>query len=65
MKTFPHFFVSVALFLGAIGVAMAQETKVSEDTEKAVKEEIANTRKFEVGTFKANWFIGIGGGVNR
>ena len=39
MKTFPHFFVSVALFLGAIGVAMAQETKVSEDTEKAVKEE--------------------------
>ena len=48
MKTFPHFFVSVALFLGAIGVAMAQETKVSEDTEKAVKEEIANTRKFEV-----------------
>ena len=65
MKTFPHFFVSVALFLGAIGVAMAQETKVSEDTEKAVKEEIANTRKFEVGTFKANWFIGIGGGVNQ
>lgn len=65
MKTFPHFFVSVALFLGAIGVAMAQEAKVSEDTEKAVKEEIANTRKFEVGTFKANWFIGIGGGVNQ
>ena len=65
MKKFPHFFVSVALFLGAIGVAMAQETKVSEDTEKAVKEEIANTRKFEVGTFKANWFIGIGGGVNQ
>ena len=65
MKTFPHFFVSVALFFGAIGVAMAQETKVSEDTEKAVKEEIANTRKFEVGTFKANWFIGIGGGVNQ
>ena len=65
MKTFPHFFVSVALFLGAIGVAMAQETAVSENTEKAVKEEIANTRKFEVGTFKANWFIGIGGGVNQ
>ena len=65
MKTFPHFFVSVALFLGAIGVTMAQETKVSEDTDKAVKEEIANTRKFEVGTFKANWFIGIGGGVNQ
>ena len=65
MKTFPHFFVSVALFFGAVGVAMAQETKVSEDTEKAVKEEIANTRKFEVGTFKANWFIGIGGGVNQ
>lgn len=65
MKTFPHFFVSVALFLGAIGVAMAQETKVSEDTEKAVKEEIANTRRFEVGKFNDNWFIGIGGGVNQ
>ncbi len=65
MKTFPHFFVSVALFFGAIGVAMAQETKVSEDTEKAVKEEIANTRRFEVGKFNDNWFIGIGGGVNQ
>ena len=65
MKTFPHFFVSVALFIGAIGVAMAQETKVSEDTEKAVKEEIANTRRFEVGKFNDNWFIGIGGGVNQ
>ena len=65
MKTFPHFFVSVALFLGAIGVAMAQETAVSENTEKAVKEEIANTRRFEVGKFNDNWFIGIGGGVNQ
>ena len=65
MKTFPHFFVSVALFLGAIGVTMAQETAVSENTEKAVKEEIANTRRFEVGKFNDNWFIGIGGGVNQ
>lgn len=37
---------------------------MSEDTEKTVKEEVANARRFEAGGFKDNWFIGIGGGVN-
>ena len=65
MKTIPHFVVSLALLFGAVVVSMAQETSVSVDTEKAVKEEIANSRRFEVGSFKDNWFIGIGGGVNQ
>lgn len=64
MKGFPHFIVSLALLFGAMGVAMAQETTVSEDTEKTVKEEVANPRRYEAGGFKDNWFIGIGGGVN-
>ena len=65
MKTIPHFVVSLALLFGAVVVSMAQETAVSVDTEKAVKEEIANARRFEVGSFKDNWFLGIGGGVNQ
>lgn len=64
MKGFPHFIVSLALLFGAMGVAMAQETTVSEDTERTVKEEVANTRRYEVGSFKDNWFLGIGGGAN-
>ena len=64
MKGFPHFIVSLALLFGAMGVAMAQETTVSEDTEKTVKEEVANPRRYEAGGFNDNWFIGIGGGVN-
>lgn len=42
----------------------AQETTVSDDTEMTVKEEVANSRRFEAGGFKDNWFIGFGGGVN-
>ena len=65
MKTISRIFVSVALLFGAAVVSMAQETTVSEDIEKTVKEEIADKRKFEVGSFKDNWSIGIGGGVNQ
>lgn len=65
MKTFIYLIVSAALFLGAAGVSIAQDAKVSEDTEKAVKEQVANARRFEVGSFKDNWFLGIGGGVNH
>ena len=65
MKTFTYLIVSAALFLGAAGVSIAQEASVSDDTEKAVKEEIANARRFEVGGFKDNWALGIGGGVNH
>ena len=65
MKTISRILVSVALLLGAAVVSMAQETVVSENTEKAVKEEIANARRFEVGSFRDNWFLGIGGGVNQ
>ena len=64
MKTFNYLIVSAALFLGAAVASFAQETAVSGDTDKAVKEEIANARRFEVGSFKDNWFLGIGGGVN-
>ena len=65
MKTISRIFVSAALLLGAAVVSMAQETTVSESTEKTVKEEVATTRRFEVGSFKDNWFLGIGGGVNQ
>lgn len=65
MKRFPYFIVSVALFFGAMGVMMAQQTTVTESTEKTVKEEVVNNRRVEVGSFRANWFIGIGGGVNQ
>ena len=64
MKGFIHFIVSSALLFGAMGVTMAQETTVSEDTETTVKEEVVNPRRYEAGGFKDNWFIGIGGGVN-
>lgn len=64
MKGFIHFIVSSALLFGAMGVTMAQETTVSEDTERTVKEEVVNPRRYEAGGFKDNWFIGIGGGVN-
>jgi outer membrane protein OmpA-like peptidoglycan-associated protein len=63
MKAIPHLIASVALFFGAMGMAMAQETSVN--TETTVKEEVASSRRFEVGSFKDNWFIGIGGGVNQ
>ncbi len=63
MKAIPHLIASVALFFGAMGMAMAQETSVN--TETTVKEEVASSRSFEVGSFKDNWFIGIGGGVNQ
>lgn len=65
MKRFPRLIVSAALFLGAMGVALAQETTVSEGTESTVKEDVVSSRRFEVGGFKDNWFIGIGGGVNQ
>lgn len=65
MKRFPYFIASVALFFGAMGVMMAQQTTVTESTEKTVKEEVVNNRRVEVGSFRANWFIGIGGGVNQ
>ena len=65
MKTFTYLIVSAALFLGAAGVSIAQEAAVSDDTGKAVKEEIANARRFEVGGFKDNWSLGIAGGVNH
>lgn len=65
MKTISRILVSGALLFGAAIVSMAQETVVSEDTEKVVKEEVASSRSFEVGSFRDNWFLGIGGGVNQ
>ena len=59
MKRFPYFIASVALFFGAMGVMMAQQTTVTESTEKTVKEEVVNNRRVEVGSFRANWFIGM------
>jgi hypothetical protein len=64
MKKLVRFFVSAALLFGAAYVAMAQEANVSEKTEKEVSEDVENPRRFEVGSFRDNWFIGIGGGVN-
>lgn len=64
MKKFTNFILSSALFLGAMGVAMAQETNVSETTEQQVKEEVTNAHRFEAGALNDNWFVGIGGGVN-
>lgn len=54
---------SVALFFGAMGMAVAQNTAAA--TEEVVSEEVTNTRRYEVGTFADNWFLGIGGGVNQ
>ena len=64
MKKITRFILSSALFFGAMGLAMAQETNVSETTEKEVKEEVTNARRFEAGGLNDNWFVGIGGGVN-
>lgn len=64
MKRFSYLFAVAALYFGAVGVSAAQEKVVAEETEKTVKEEVVNNRRFEVGSFKDNWFIGIGGGVN-
>ena len=64
MKKLTRFFVSTILFLGVMGVAMAQETSVSEKTEVDVKEEVTDANRYEVGGLKDNWYIGIGGGVN-
>mgnify|MGYP003557239739 CR=1 FL=1 len=65
MKGFIHFIVSSALLFGAMGVTIAQETTVSEDTERTVKEEVVNPRRYEAGGFKDNWFIGSPGTRNR
>lgn len=54
---------SVALFFGAMGMAVAQDTAAT--TEEVVSEEVANARRYEVGGFADNWFLGIGGGVNQ
>lgn len=54
---------SVVLFFGAMGMAVAQDTAAT--TEEVVSEEVTNARRYEVGTFADNWFLGIGGGVNQ
>lgn len=64
MKRISFFVASVALFFGVMGMAVAQET-VSTTSEETVSEEIANSRRYEVGTFADNWFLGIGGGLNQ
>ena len=64
MKKITRFILSSALFFGAMGLAMAQETNVSETTEQQVKEEVTNAHRFEAGALNDNWFVGIGGGVN-
>lgn len=62
MKTISYVFASVALFFGAMGMAVAQNTSTT--TEETVSEEITNSRLYEVGRFADNWSLGIGGGVN-
>ena len=59
MKSFSYLFASVALFLGAMGMANAQDSP-----EVMLSEEIRNSYRYEVGTFNDNWSIGLGGGVN-
>lgn len=54
---------SVALLFGAMGMAVAQNAAAT--TEEVVSEEVTNARRYEVGTFADNWFLGIGGGVNQ
>lgn len=44
-------------------MAVAQDTAAT--TEEVVSEEAANARRYEVGGFADNWFLGIGGGVNQ
>ena len=59
MKSFSYLFASLALFLGAVGMANAQDSP-----EVMLSEEIRNSYRYEVGTFNDNWSIGLGGGVN-
>lgn len=58
--------VFAALLFGAAVTATAQEKNVAVEskTEQTVDEQVASKRRYQVGSFRDNWIIGIAGGVN-
>lgn len=66
MKCISLLSVFAALLFGAAVTATAQEKNVAVEskTEQTVDEQVASKRRYQVGSFRDNWIIGIAGGVN-
>ena len=66
MKCISLLSVFAALLFGAAVTATAQENNVAVEskTEQTVDEQVASKRRYQVGSFRDNWIIGIAGGVN-
>ncbi len=66
MKCISLMSVFAALLFGAAVTATAQEKNVAVEskTEQTVDEQVASKRRYQVGSFRDNWIIGIAGGVN-
>ena len=66
MKCISLLSVFAALLFGAAVTATAQEKNVAVEskTEQTVDEQVASKRRYQVGSFRDNWIIGIAGVVN-